>query len=134
MGDYAFGKAEKLCSQLQIEALYQTGKRFTAYPLRVTYQVVESKEPIAVLVWAPKSLFKRAFRRNRLRRLIRESYRLHNEALKAQCAQKGLSLRVAFNYVSPQMSDFATVEKAMLKALERLQKQIEPLNGLPAKE
>ena len=62
---------------MRIAQLYKEGKRFTAWPLRVTYMpIAKSQEPIAnsqILVWAPKSLFKRAVKRNHLRRLMREA-------------------------------------------------------------
>ena len=52
-----FPKHNKLCGQERIAALYKEGKRFTAWPLRVTYLPIETDTQI--LVWAPKSLFKR---------------------------------------------------------------------------
>ncbi len=129
---YSFPKQEKLCGQLRIAALYKHGKRFTAYPLRVTYLVesgVKSQEsglstqdecrtPNAeVLIWAPKSLFKRANKRNRLRRLMREAYRLNAVSLKEKCKAEQLHLQIAFNYIAPEELDYHQIEKAMRKAL-----------------
>ena len=81
---YTFPKAEKLCGQLRIKSLYDNGKRFTCYPLRVTYIVkrpsnncqttikpLSNNRQTTVLIWAPKSLFRHAVDRNRLRRLMR---------------------------------------------------------------
>ena len=79
-----FPKSEKLCGQLRIAALYKEGHRFTAFPMRVTYlQIPDSNEAPKVLIWAPKSLFKHAVDRNRLRRLMREAYRLNAQTLRA---------------------------------------------------
>lgn len=117
----SFPKEAKLCGAMQIAALYKTGKRFTAWPLRVTYKKIPSdtteKDPMAttrVLVWAPKSLFKRAVKRNRLRRLMREAYRLNQSLL----GEKKVLL--AFNYMDKEEQSFPVIEKAVQKALRKI--------------
>ena len=109
---YEFPKQNKLCGQLRIAQLYKEGKRFTAWPLRVTYQPAEKETQ--VLVWASKSLFKRAVKRNHLRRLLREAYRLHQNILEEQ------HYLIAFNYMDKDEQPFAVIEKAMCKALKRI--------------
>ena len=108
-----FPKHSRLCGQERIAALYKEGKRFTAWPLRVTYRPVTGNlSPVTeVLVWAPKSLFKRAVKRNHLRRLMREAYRLHQDLLGEQHYQ------IAFNYMDKEEQSFAVIEKAVCKAL-----------------
>ncbi len=125
-----FPKSEKLCGQIRIAALYKHGKRFTAFPMKVTYlkeEITSASYAPQVLVWAPKALFKRANKRNHLRRLMREAYRLHANDLKATCAEKHIALQIAFNYIAPEEYDFARIEKAMLKALKKLTEEIETL-------
>ncbi len=95
-----------------MDALYKTGKRFVVWPIRVTY--IPSTEPTEVLIWAPKSLFKHAVDRNRLRRQMREAYRLQKHLLGDR------SYQVAFNYMDKQKQDYAVIEKAMRKALLKL--------------
>lgn len=106
----------KLCGQETISALYKEGKRFTSWPLRVTYILISNDQtPIStqVLVWAPKSLFKRAVKRNHLRRLMREALRLHQDLLTKPCL-------LAFNYMDKEEHDFHTIEKAVVKALKKI--------------
>ena len=110
-----FPKHNKLCGQVRIAALYKEGKRFTAWPVRVTYMPTEGDTQ--VLVWAPKSLFKRAVKRNHLRRLMREVYRLHQELLGDKHYQ------IAFNYMDKEEQSFATIEKAVCKALRKISEQ-----------
>ena len=97
---------------MRIAQLYKEGKRFTAWPLRVTYMSVEN-EPTQVLVWAPKSLFKRAVKRNHLRRLMREAYRLHQTELDEH-------FLIAFNYMDKEEQPYAVIEKAVCKALRKV--------------
>ena len=91
--------------------MYKDGERFTAWPLRVTWQPTEGETQ--VLVWAPKSLFKRAVKRNRLRRLMREAYRLNQDILSSHCL-------LAFNYIDKEEQPYETIEKAVCKALKKI--------------
>lgn len=109
---YVFPKHNKLCGQLRIAALYKEGKRFTAWPLRVTYQ--PCAEDTQVLVWAPKSLFKRAVKRNHMRRLMREAYRIHQDQL------GDVHYLIAFNYIDKEEQPFSVIEKAICKALTKI--------------
>lgn len=100
---------------MRIAQLYKQGKRFTAWPLRVTWQPTE--EETQVLVWAPKSLFKRAVKRNNLRRLMREAYRLHQDLLGEE------HFLIAFNYMDKEEQSFAIIEKAVCKALRKVKSE-----------
>ncbi len=97
---------------MRIADLYREGKRFVSWPLRVTWMITEG--PTQILVWAPKSLFKRAVKRNRMRRLMRETYRLNQEIL------GDLHYRIAFNYMDKEEQPYAVVEKAIKKALKKI--------------
>jgi ribonuclease P protein component len=66
-----------------------------------------------ILIWAPKSLFKHAVDRNRLRRLMREAYRLNQGILTS-------SYLIAFNYIDKEVRSYAVIEKAVIKALKRI--------------
>jgi len=108
---YGFPKQQKLCGQMRIAQLYKDGQRFIAWPLRVTWKpAVETK----ILVWAPKSLFKRAVKRNHLRRLMREAYRLHQDVLGNKHCQ------IAFNYMDKEEQTYEVIEKATCKALKKI--------------
>lgn len=80
MRTHTFPKAERLKSRKQIEALFRSGKSFNVFPLRVFYRWEGEGIP-RVGVGAPKRHFKRAVDRNRIKRLLREGYRLQKQVL-----------------------------------------------------
>ncbi len=121
----SFPKHSKLCGKERIAALYKSGNRFTSWPLRVTWQKMPDFSPSLegragvgfppsqILIWAPKSLFKHAVDRNRLRRLMREAYRLNQGILTS-------NFLIAFNYMDKEVRSYAAIEKAVIKALKRI--------------
>ena len=108
-----FRKYERLCGQLRIADLYKRGKRLVVWPLRITYLPAETTQ---VLIWAPKSLFKHAVDRNRLRRQMREAWRLNKQALTN-------NYLIAINYMDKTMLNYATIEKAVAKTIAKLNEE-----------
>jgi len=78
---YTLGKQERLKRRKLIEKLYTEGKSVKNFPLRMMYLQTQhtSDFPCQVGVSVPKRNFKLAVSRNRIKRLLRESYRLQKE-------------------------------------------------------
>jgi ribonuclease P protein component len=123
-----FPEKERLSLKKDIDKLFNNGLSVIAYPLRVLYllQTEETSEngEVSILVSVPKKRFKRAVKRNRLKRLMRESYRLNNSELKSTVSRSGKNLSVAFIYISDSVCLYKDIEKAMLKAIEMLNNKI----------
>lgn len=120
---FGFGRKEKLKSRKQIEELFLNGKNFSVFPLRVTYQFLPSGEPLVqVGVTAGKKHFKRAVDRNRIKRLIREAYRLGKQDLLQKAAERKQSASLFFVYTDKVIPSFTSVREAMTKCLHRLEK------------
>lgn len=125
--NHSFSKSEHLCGEKRITRLFTQGDAFIAYPLRVVF-LIEAKsdvESASILVSVPKKRFKRAVKRNRLKRIMREAYRLNKQAIIDKLEEKQLQLHVAFNYVSDDELDYATIENKMKISLQRLIDKIE---------
>jgi ribonuclease P protein component len=121
---HTFSRSERLKSAKQIEALFGSGKSFPLFPFRVFYRW-ESQEGLPQAgVGASKRNFKRAVDRNRIKRLIREGYRLQKQVLYQSEAAPGL--RVFILYTGKDLPAFDLVlEKVgvILQKLSRLTRE-----------
>ncbi len=117
---HTFGKEERLCGRKRIDNLFSSGNRsLAAYPLRAVY-ILEEREgvPVEVFISVPKRLLKRAVDRNRIKRLIREAYRLNKDLLLPALGDRRMAL--AFLWISNQMADFQRVEAKTKNLLQRI--------------
>lgn len=85
-----FHKQERLCSRKQMELLFSKGKSSAAYPLKLVYinTPVELIYPAQSMFVVPKRNHKRAHDRNKLKRRMREGYRLNKISLYTELIQK----------------------------------------------
>jgi ribonuclease P protein component len=114
MGSCSFSKREKLCSQKTIDRLFKEGSSAKAFPLRVVFlEVPEAEAPVQVLISVPKKRIRKAHDRNRIKRLIREAYRLNKGQLTEKVVEEGKRLAVAFIYLSDRVMDFKEIQHSM---------------------
>ena len=90
--DNTFGKREHLCRKTLIDQLFSGKARaLTAWPLKMVYLLVDKKEqesaPVELMASVSKRFFKRAVKRNRVKRQIREAYRTQKHGLLEHMAQ-----------------------------------------------
>lgn len=125
-------KPERLSRKKIIEKLFAGGSRsFSIFPLRVVWLPVEELDVQAsLLVSVSKRRFKRAVKRNRVKRQIREAYRLNKQPLLEALAEKDLRLALAFIYLSDELTDSAVITEKMKIALARIVEKVSA--GQPA--
>lgn len=119
---YTLSKEERLSWKRYIDLLFAKGQSFVAFPLRVVYLPVEEESltPVSILISVPKKKFKRAVKRNLIKRQIREVYRVRKYTLIDPLVEKNRRMLVAFLYLDKEIHSFAEMEKAMNKALTTL--------------
>lgn len=119
-----FTKEERLCSKRKIDSLFHSGSSFIVYPFRVVYFANSPQEnlyPVQVILSVSKRRFKHAHDRNRIKRLIREVYRLQkNELLYDGVNKLSLNLDMAIQYVGKEELGFELLFTKMNKALKQL--------------
>lgn len=115
---YTLGKTERLKSRKSIDRLFEKGQRFNTGPLRVYYLKAEPAGLRAGVSVSSRN-FSKATDRNRVKRLLRETYRLQKNLLaEALPAQQGLDL--FFVYTDKQLPEFAALKEQMGKALQKI--------------
>ena len=93
-------KNERLSGQLAVSALFERGKNYSAGCLRCKY--LPGSVQTRIVVSVPKRLFKRAVKRNLLKRRIRESYRRQKDLLT-------LPADVLFIYNAPEVLPYEAI-------------------------
>ena len=128
MGVNTLSKSEKLNSKIAIEKLFSGGsKSFSLFPLRVVFMQTEKKEGVAdasLLISVPKKRFKRAVKRNRVKRQIREAYRKNKHLLLNLLEEKEQNLMIAVIYLSDELIPSAEVEEKLNSLLVRIAEKI----------
>jgi ribonuclease P protein component len=114
--NYKFPKSEKLRLKKDIENLFKQGKKTFNYPLTLIFLTIESPEKNLCAVSVPKKKFKKAVDRNRIKRQMREAYRLNKD--KIQVDNK--HFHMMFVYSISEKLEYSQIEKAMKKLLESL--------------
>ena len=86
--------------------------------------VEELEAPVSILVSVSKRRFKRAVKRNRVKRQIREAYRKNKHGLLQTLQDEGRQLAVAFIYLSDRLVDSLEIEERMKVALARITEKV----------
>ncbi len=114
---YTLPKQEKLCSLLAIEELFKGGHRsVVAYPIRAVYMPAPTAET-KIMVSVSKRYFKRAVKRNRVKRQIREAYRLNKHILSPL---EGKGFHIAFLWLSRDLMPSKAVTEKIQNLLQRI--------------
>lgn len=120
---HTFSKAERLKSRKLIAELFKGGHSYLAYPFRVVWlplpAAISSGASVQVAFTAPKRTFKTAVARNRIKRLCRESYRIHKSELYVKLQAENQQIGLLLMYVAKTELPFAEVVAGIKKALRK---------------
>jgi ribonuclease P protein component len=123
---FTLKKAERLKRRKIIEQLFGEGRAVTAFPIRVQFKMVD--ELLAVSLQAGFSVssrnFKRAVDRNRIKRLMREAYRLQKAPLEQALQTKQRRLALFLIYTGKELPEFALVKEKVDLVLKKLVQSI----------
>ena len=121
-----FKKEEKLKSRKLIEVLFKRGTSFSIFPLRVLYFFPEeSIAPLQSGFAVSGKHFKNAVDRNRVKRLMREAYRLQKNDLTTNLKKNKKHMAVFFIYTTNEILQYKDVAEKMQSALKKLNKIVD---------
>ncbi len=124
--DASFNKAERLCKKNEIEDLFRHGKIFRTDTFKIYYRFgkqTNNNHPSKILISVPKKQQPLAVNRNKIKRLIRESWRRNKTGLYRQLIDNKLNLQVAIICFSIRIPDYKEIESKIILTLQQLTHQ-----------
>ena len=123
-----FCKKERVVSKKLIESLFEKGdsQSLAAFPMRVVYMQVERQagdSPVQILISVPKKRFKHAVDRNRVKRQIRESYRLNKQII-CDVIPENKQMLIAFIWLSDKHYPTNEVQKRVVTLLQKIARKL----------
>ena len=119
MGLETFGKSERLCSKKSIKELFNRGSSFYIFPFKVIFlpNPDQNINKPQLLITVPKRTFKKAVDRNKIKRRIREAYRLNKKHL---IVTTDSSLMIAYIYTAKESLEYQLIHEKLKESLLRL--------------
>lgn len=121
-----FPASERIKSKKLLDKVYQEGELIKHYPYRLKYLITtpDVDSNVQIVVSVPKRNVKLAVRRNRLKRQIKEAYRLNKKDLLSQFEEKEQGLALFLIYTGKEDQNFQLLEKKLKELLKKLQEKL----------
>jgi ribonuclease P protein component len=129
---FTLSKKERLKSKKCIETLFQTGKAFLIHPFRIIYSphpLTLGESSTQVMVSVPKKLFRKAAQRNRIRRQVKEAYRLQQIPLQDCLRQLQCQLQIMIIYQRNEPLKYNDIFQRIGEGLEKIRKAQQKASG-----
>jgi len=132
------GKNERMKSRKRIDALFSEGRKMQQFPFRLLYLTIKSEQAegdtgaVRAGFTASSRNFGLAVDRNRLKRLMRESYRQEKAPLLEAALKTGNRLEMFFIYTGREMSDASSIRQAVSGLIRKLARELNEKHSLPS--
>jgi len=125
-GDFTFPSQEKLKSRKSIQSLFESRNYIQTSHLKLVFKVNnDAPEDVPKFsVSVPKRAFKKAVYRNKLKRIVREAYRLNKLPLVHFCKSNSISVEMMWIYTKPELQTFQFIEPLVKTILGKLMKYL----------
>ena len=121
-GTFTYNKHEKLKSRKLLQQLFATARSFSVFPVKVFYMPLDEavEKTVQVGVGVSARNFRKAVDRNRIKRVLRECYRLNKTVLHEAVNDKKKPLAVFILYLGKELPEYALLDEKMKLALTKL--------------
>jgi ribonuclease P protein component len=123
---YTLCAGERLKREQHIEALFRSGKALSVFPIRIIWRLEPSRTgPYSIRAGfsAPKKKFKRATDRNRIKRQLRDAWRLQRFPLES-IVPADHELHIFILFTDKALPDYEAIYEAIGKSILHLQKKL----------
>jgi ribonuclease P protein component len=125
---FTLGARERLKSRKKIQLLFTKGKSLTFAPFRVIYQIQDDASSLQVGAAVSTRQFKKAVDRNRIKRLIREAYRLQKNQLKDLLISRNKGMDLFIIYNGKTLPEYPFVFQKTGEIIQKIVKEIHALD------
>jgi ribonuclease P protein component len=123
---FTYQKKDKLKSRKQTQFLFAKGQSINQFPIKLIYTLAEHPEQniLQAGVGAPTRTFRKAVLRNKVKRLLREGYRLEKPAFLATTKLEGKMVNLFFLYTDATVLDQRLIQEKIKQLLNKLSEKI----------
>ena len=132
---FTYKKQDKLKSRKQTQHLFSKGQSINTFPIKLIYTIeimepdaskgmTESNGILQAGVGAPSRTFRKAVQRNRVKRLLREAYRLEKPSFMEQLSLTNKRLNLFFLYTDSVVLTQLEIQHKLKEALNLLVKKL----------
>ncbi len=124
---FTLNASERLKSRKLMERVFKTGTRWNKFPFRVSF-LIDNETSDGLIKFgcsAPIRNFKKAVDRNRVKRLMKEAFRLEKHLLADCLKEKNARMVIFLIYTAPGLPKFETIKTAMDELVLKLKEEIQ---------
>ncbi len=122
---FKFSKAEHLCSLKTLDLVFETGKKINVNPFRFVWieRATTDNVKLKIAFSVPKKFFKRAVDRNKIKRHMREAYRLNRDKQLSEITNSGKQFAAMLVFSAREPLSYAETEAKIILTLQRFAKE-----------